>query len=142
MLTVLCHAAATLAMTGLIWFVQIVHYPLFAQVGEHAFANYEVQHCRRTSYVVMPLMLTEIATASWLALSPPAPDTNWNVYAGLALLAVIWLSTATLQVPCHRKLETGHDAVVVRRLVLSNWIRTIAWSARAVLAMQLLAATR
>ena len=26
------HAASTLAMTGLIWFVQIVHYPLFAAV--------------------------------------------------------------------------------------------------------------
>lgn len=29
----LVHAAATWAMVGLVWFVQVVHYPLFAQVG-------------------------------------------------------------------------------------------------------------
>ena len=33
-LLLLLHAAATLFMTGLIWFVQVVHYPLFARVGE------------------------------------------------------------------------------------------------------------
>ena len=29
----LAHIAATLFMCGAIWFVQIVHYPLFEQVG-------------------------------------------------------------------------------------------------------------
>ena len=133
------HAAATLAMTGLIWFVQVVHYPLFAQVGVRRFATYETQHVRRTGYVVMPLMLTEIATAAWLAVSPPNPDTNWLVYSGLVLLALIWLSTAVLQVPCHRRLEAGLDVAIVRRLVASNWIRTVAWTARAVIAMLLIA---
>ena len=33
MLLLLLHAGATFFMCGLIWFVQIVHYPLFAQVG-------------------------------------------------------------------------------------------------------------
>ncbi len=27
------HAAATIFMTGLIWFVQVVHYPLFSEVA-------------------------------------------------------------------------------------------------------------
>ena len=141
-LLLMVHAASTLAMTGLIWFVQIVHYPLFANVGAAAFAHYEVLHCRRTGFVVMPLMLTEIASAGWLALSPAAANSQWNVYLGLGLLLVIWLSTAALQVPCHRKLEAGFDAVTIRRLVSSNWIRTIAWTARAVLALQLLTATK
>lgn len=38
------HAAATLWMTGLIWFVQVVHYPLFALVGSTGFAAYESAH--------------------------------------------------------------------------------------------------
>lgn len=29
----LVHAAVTLYMTGVIWFVQVVHYPLFSCVG-------------------------------------------------------------------------------------------------------------
>ena len=43
------HLAATAAMTGLIWFVQVVHYPLFAAVGADQFVAYEVAHQRRTS---------------------------------------------------------------------------------------------
>ncbi|MFY0528690.1 hypothetical protein ACN28I_37835 [Archangium gephyra] len=31
-LVLLAHAAATLFMVGLIWFVQVVHYPLFSRV--------------------------------------------------------------------------------------------------------------
>ena len=134
------HAFATIAMTGLIWMVQIVHYPLFAQVGDDEFVAYEAQHCRRISYVVMPLMLTELATAGWLAWLPPSEDVAWASYAGFALLALIWLSTAVLQVPCHRRLEAGRNVATIRRLVTSNWVRTIAWSARAVIAMQLLLA--
>ena len=42
---------------------------------------------------------------------------------------IIWLSTMVLQVPCHRRLETGFDAAVARRLVRTNWVRTFAWTA-------------
>ena len=60
-------------MTGLIWFVQVVHYPMFALVGENHFAAYEKKHNQLTSYVVMPAMLTEMATASLLLLQNPGP---------------------------------------------------------------------
>jgi hypothetical protein len=36
---------------------------------------------------------------------------------GLVLLAAIWISTAVLQVPCHRKLTAGYDPAAARRLV-------------------------
>ncbi len=38
------HLAATAAMTGLIWFVQVVHYPLFDLVGRAQFVGYEAAH--------------------------------------------------------------------------------------------------
>ena len=40
------HLAATAAMCGLIWFVQVVHYPLFAGVGDDGFTAYEQRHQR------------------------------------------------------------------------------------------------
>lgn len=129
------HAFATVAMAGLIWFVQIVHYPLFLAIGDAEFTRYEALHCRRTGYVVAPLMLMEVASAAWLFCRPPTAATEWAVTIGLALLAVIWLSTVILQVPCHRRLERGFDRAVLGRLVGTNWIRTVAWSARAVLAL-------
>ncbi|MBI1338452.1 MAG: hypothetical protein GC164_16035 [Phycisphaera sp.] len=125
-------------MVGLIWFVQIVHYPLFARVGGDVFAVYEWHHTRQTTWVVAPLMLTELVSAVAIVLWPPravAPSLAWS---GLVLLAVIWLSTALLQVPCHRKLERGFDPRVARRLVSSNWVRTVAWSLRGLVALGML----
>ena len=134
---VMLHAFATVAMTGLIWFVQVVHYPLFASVGEAGFERYEAAHVRRTTWVVAPLMLAELASAGWLAVWPPTPGSAWAVYLGFALLLVVWLSTALGQIPCHRRLEGGLDLGVVRRLVATNWIRTVAWTARALVALYL-----
>ena len=132
---VIAHVVATIAMAGLIWFVQVVHYPLMARVGEAGFVQYEAAHVRLTTVVVAPFMLTELTTAVWLWLEWVEPRwmTNW----GLGLLFVVWISTAVFQVPCHRVLERGFDASVVKRLVVTNWIRTLGWSARAALAMAL-----
>ena len=47
-----------------------------------------------------------------------------------------------LQVPQHRILEGGFDPAAHRFLVSSNWVRTIAWTARGVVALFLLARLR
>tara|TARA_R110002094_G_scaffold63403_14_gene73762 strand:- start:259 stop:690 length:432 start_codon:yes stop_codon:yes gene_type:complete len=133
------HAATTLAMVGLIWFVQVVHYPLFAHVDEAAFRSYAAQHVRRTGFVVAPLMLIECATATWLAIQP-ATGTAVLSYIGFGLLLLAWLSTALLQVPCHRRLEHGKDLATIQRLVATNWIRTVAWTGRGIIALGLLTA--
>lgn len=129
----LLHLVATVFMTGLIWFVQVVHYPLFARVGREAFREYESAHTRLTSLVVGPAMLVEAACAALIlihSLSHAELDVFWPAL-GVGLLVVIWFSTALVQVPCHRALERGFDEGVARRLVRSNWARTVAWTARA-----------
>ena len=128
---IVAHALATLAMFGVIWIVQLVHYPLFAGVGADGFVDYEAEHQRRITLVVMPLMLIELATAVWLVFNRPAAWPVWTVWLGLALVGVIWLSTAALQVPMHTQLSGGFDAVAHARLVTTNWIRTLAWTLRA-----------
>ena len=60
-------------------------------------------------------------------------------WVGVGLLAGAWLSTALIQVPCHRRLERGFDAAAHARLVRTNWIRTALWSARGIVALVLLA---
>lgn len=131
--------AASLFMTGLIWFVQIVHYPLFADTGEREFAAYEKRHAALTSRVVGPPMLIEAAAALGLVfIGRPGPI----AWCSLGLLALIWASTAAIQVPCHTRLESGFDRRVHERLVRSNWIRTIAWTLRSGLALLLFFTTR
>ena len=135
---VLVHACATLFMTGLIWFVQVVHYPLKAAVGRGSFMTYQAQHVRRTGWVVGPPMIIEAVTAAALALLPP-PGVSYGVaLAGLCLLIVVWASTALFSVPAHGALARGFAPEVHRRLVRTNWIRTLGWSARSVLAFWLL----
>lgn len=58
----LAHLAATLVMTGMIWVVQVVHDPLFRQVGEPAFVAYAARHARPTRRVVTAPVLVEAAT--------------------------------------------------------------------------------
>lgn len=135
----LLHAAATLAMVGIIWFVQVVHYPLFKWVGTEALPAYQAFNTTATTWVVFPPMLLELLTALALVLHPPPRTSPTLAWVGLALLALIWLSTAFLQVPQHNVLATGFNASAHRALVLSNWVRTLAWSARGVLALLLLA---
>ncbi|MFT4542833.1 MAG: hypothetical protein ACI835_005302 [Planctomycetota bacterium] len=130
-LLLLIHAAATLFMTGLIWFVQVVHYPLFAGVSHDRFAQYERDHTKRAGWVVGPPMLTELGTAATLIYWRPNAIPAWAVWLGLALLGIIWLSTLLQQVPEHRRLLSGFDADSHRRLVRTNWIRTFAWTTRA-----------
>lgn len=131
------HAGATLSMVGLIWFVQVVHYPLYLRVGEDAFHGYHQEHMARTTAVVAPLMLTELGTAAWLVLGNG--PVGWLSWTGLGLVVVVWLSTAAIQIPQHRRLERGFDAAVARSLVRGNWIRTVAWTLRGALAVALLA---
>ncbi|MEM1329728.1 MAG: hypothetical protein AAGG07_04135 [Planctomycetota bacterium] len=129
------HAFATLYMMGLIWFVQVVHYPLFARVGREQAAAYEIAHTKRTTLAVGPPMLAEAITAGAIALAPPDGIEPIWAYVGAALVLVLWLSTALVQVPCHHTLSRGFDQRAWTRLVRTNWIRTVIWTARGVLAL-------
>ncbi len=133
------HLVSTLLMVGLILFVQVVHYPLMARVGAESFQAYQAGHTFRTSLLVVPLMVTELATALWLAVVPGAFNQRPVALAGLGLLAVIWTSTALLQAPAHGRLAKGFDASEHSRLVQTNWIRTASWVARVPVAFALLA---
>jgi hypothetical protein len=132
------HLAATAVMTGLIWFVQVVHYPLFAAVGAEQFVAYEVAHQSRTSLVVGLPMLVEGLTVLGLFFWPPDGVGRLLPFVGGVLLTVVLASTVFLQVPAHAKLAQSYDAAHVRRLVRTNWVRTIGWSARLVLAVVML----
>lgn len=137
-LLVVAHATATLGMAGVIWFVQIVHYPLLDRVPAAGFAAYHAGHTTRTGRVVVPLMLLELGMATALLLVAPREFLGL-AWAGIVALAIIWLSTFLLQVPLHRRLaaHSGARARDVRDLVRTNWIRTVGWSLRAVLALSL-----
>lgn len=125
--------ACTLAMVGVIWYVQLVHYPLFSFVDPRRFAPFERAHQRATTLIVAPLMIGEaLLSFAWLWVRP-ASVSLVAAAAGLMLVLGIWLSTFLLQVPAHKRLSCGYDAGVHRFLVLSNWARTLPWTVRGAL---------
>ena len=129
----LLHLAATLYMTGLIWFVQLVHYPLFSKVGPEGFAAYERLHQRWTAWAVMPVMLIEAITAWILIYARPAAIPDWSAWTGLGLLVVVWAVTLLCSVPQHKVLVKGFDERAHNLLVSTNWIRTMGWTLRSAL---------
>ena len=131
------NTAAALFMTGVIWFVQIVHYPLFIFADKESFPQFSITHSNKAGYVVILPMLAELLTALLLIyLYPSSPFYKYYVFAFL-LLAVVWVSTFLIQVPVHKKLSGGYNKNKIEILVKYNWIRTIGWSLRTILLIYL-----
>lgn len=126
----IANIAVTWGLLILIWLVQIIIYPGLARIPSVDFVKYHAWYVTRISMVVIPLMICEIILAiAWFFLQ----DNMFyaNVAGGLVIL--VWCSTFTFQVPIHKGLRAGKDKSKIRRLVTTNWIRTIAWSIKAVI---------
>jgi len=114
----------------LIWLVQIIIYPGLARIPSNDFVNYHEWYVTRITMVVLPLMICEILIAiAWFFLQD---NLFYPIVAG-SLVILVWCSTFTFQVPIHKSLQAGKDKSKIRRLVATNWIRTVAWSLKAVI---------
>ncbi len=131
-LILLANFVATCLMAGVIWFVQWVHYPLLAKVPVDRAVETATEHQRRTGQVLAIPMAVEGFTTLGLLISRPESVQIFWPWFGAVLLAVALGSTVFVSVPLHAKMATNPTADVGRRLVVTNWPRTIAWSLRAV----------
>ena len=129
-LVLLINLLSTWTMVGVIWFVQVVHYPLLSVVPVESAASVAVEHQRRTGWVVgAPMALEGVTTLALLVMVPEG--VAWFVpwLAGIPL-AVALGATIFLSVPRHERMAREPDAQVGKELVSTNWVRTIAWTVR------------
>lgn len=131
----LAETAATIFMSGVLWTMQLLNYPLLGLVGRDAFTRYETAHNRRFGLVVVPGVLAATAGAIGLLATQPPQIPLWAPPGELGLVVVVIVSTAALQGRQHAALAHGFDERILRSLVRSNWIRVIAWSAAGLLAL-------
>lgn len=137
----LLNTVSSWTMVGVIWFVQVVHYPLLSVVPVESAATVAVEHQRRTGWVVMvPMTVEGVTTLLLLGMVPEG--VAWFVpwLAGVPL-AVALLATVLLSVPRHARMAANPDATVGHELVTTNWVRTIAWSVRGIVTAGMLIAT-
>ncbi len=79
-------------------------------------------------------MGVEFLCAAWIVAKRPFGMSPVLAFGALCVLLVVHATTVFFSVPAHTVLGNGFDAVAHRRLVSSNWIRTIGWTVRAGLA--------
>lgn len=131
---------ASVGMFGVIWIVQVVHYPLMRFVSGPEFASFETAHRIRISAVVGPLMAVEGVCVLAFLLAPPAGLAWWLPWAGAGAEAVAIGTTVLISAPLHERLNAHFDDATLHRLIATNWLRTVAWTVRAGLAIAMLVA--
>jgi hypothetical protein len=125
--------AFTLYMTGMIWSMQILEYPLFALVGPQEFPAYHTRHNRGLLFVIVPSLLALVSAVA-LIVARPSPIPLWSSIIVAVLDLVILGYTAAREAPLHARLDHGgYSAAVIHDLVLGNWVRTLLWTANALI---------
>ena len=131
---------SSVGMFGVIWVMQVVHYPLMRFVSGEQFAHFETAHRTRISWVVGPLMVVEGVCVLAFLFAPPAGLAWWLPWVGAGVEAVAIGTTAFVSAPLHERLNAHFNTATLDRLIATNWIRTIAWTARAAVAIAILVA--
>jgi len=125
------HLIFTSIMTGVIWVIQIVHYPSFHFIEKELYTAFQKFHMNKISIIVIPIMLAELITGIMLFLDKSSKSPFLTI--SIIILVLIWLITGVFFTKAHNELIAGYQELVVNQLVAMNWIRTLLWTLRLLL---------
>lgn len=129
-------------MFGVIWVIQLVQYPLMRKVPTDAFGAFEAEHQRRITPVVGPLMAIEGVCVLAVFFARPDCVPFVMALAGGLVEAVAIGTTTFVSAPMHGRMAAVGRPMLLDRLIATNWIRTVAWTTRAALAIAMLTMCR
>lgn len=123
------HTFSCFFMTGLIWLVQIIHYPAYRYMNIAVFKNYQNFHTTTITFIVGPVMLIELFTGLSILVQQ-----KFSLFSSLNLLGLIliWVATAAWSVPKHGQLAQSYNPLIIESLISTNWARTILWTLRSI----------
>ena len=122
------HIVSTSLMVGVIWIMQLVHYPSFNFINVEEYKSFQEFHMKRISLIVIPAMIIEL-TSGVLIFWIYQTDNIFFIFS-LFCLFFIWFLTAILFSKMHQKLTLGYQISIITKLVNLNWLRTISWTLR------------
>ena len=125
------HLISTAIIVGIIWVIQVVHYPSFYFIERDEYVSFQKFHMDKISYIVVPVMLIESISGFILIYN----ELNTVLLISMILLFFIWVLTGIFFVPIHQKLTSGYQEELVEKLVKINWFRTTFWTIRLLLVM-------
>ena len=114
-------------MAGVLWIIQVVHYPLLGEVPVKSIIEISRRHQNLIIRVVGPVMVIEAASSAATLLV--VPSALPIAFINLFFLAVAVYVTMFHAVPLHAKIGRGNSELIPG-LIKVNWIRTAAWSIR------------
>jgi len=125
-------------MVGVIWIIQLVHYPAYRYIDALEFTQYQNFHSTQISYFVAPVMLLELASGAWMFYQLTQSKNNLSIAITTFLtLLIIWGLTFFKIVPLHNQLVSGKNLVIIEHIIQLNWWRTILWTLRGLLLLKL-----
>ena len=124
---------STSVMVGVIWVIQLLHYPSFHFINDQKYIEFQYFHMQRISFIVVPVMLFELTSALLLAYFF---ESSLTIIL-LTLVLGIWAITFIFFTNMHQKLTDGYDKSIVDRLVQINWSRTALWSLRLIILLSI-----
>jgi hypothetical protein len=127
------HLAGSFMLTGIVWWVQIITYPLIKETPEAVFKHVHRIYMRRVGWIAAPLMLLEMTTSILLIFFPPPLVPHALLLINFGLIVLVWLVSTLILLPIHQRLSIGHPAHDVQHLIKMNWIRTSLWSVKGIL---------
>lgn len=113
------HIASVFLMTGIIWLIQLVHYPSFKFVDLSRWKDFHRFHSFWITPLVAPLMLIQLGSSFFL---------SHGVFLAAGLSISVFAVTFLISVPLHNKLAESYNFQTINLLIKTNWIRTALWS--------------
>ena len=120
-------------LVGIILITQFVNYPLFKKIDQN-FETIHKEYTMKMGYVVAPIMVLEAITV--ISMYIYYPKSNVLILI-ICLTIIIWLSTFLIQVPIHKTISFKKDSKKIKRLISTNYIRTISWCSKLYLSILL-----
>ena len=125
---------STFFLTGLIWTVQLVHYPSFLFVADSNYKSFQTFHMRKITYIVAPMMLLELLLSAMNLYRYQSE----SFVIGFIIVSLIWINTILWNIPLHKKLLQKKELPIIRKLIVANWPRTILWTLKSLLLLYFL----
>lgn len=108
-----------------LWIVQLIIYPSFKKICPENFPIWHKHYQSSISIIMGPIMIAQIILICLFAII----ELNKINIIRLILLAISWIWTFIISVPCHKKIQADLDRDrTIDLLINTNWVRTFTWS--------------
>ncbi len=113
-------------LVGLIWLIQLIHYPSFASIAAERWQGFHHAHTTAMGLLAGAPMVASLLLGLWLAWR----DGGSPQYVALGCEVAAWIVTFAVSVPLHQRLAAGPDPQAIALLISTNWLRTAAWTVK------------